>query len=194
MRNGMTDIVAELRGLSEAGTADYTIASAAYWTDDQLQNILDQHRTDIIFEELQMYPVQIAGGSISYLDYRSEYGWLESTTGGTAVLYLQDGTGAVIGTANYTPDYRRGQFQFSVDQGGSVYYLTARSYDLNASAAEVWRKKAAHYAPTSFNFSTDNHSVSRSQVYDHCIGMAEHFEGKSGDSIQSVGFFRSDLC
>jgi hypothetical protein len=141
-----------------------------------------------------MYPVQLSGGSSGYYDYRSSYGFLEATTGGTAILYLQDGTGATIGSANYTPDYRRGQFQFSADQVGSVYYLTGRSYDLNASAAEIWRKKAAHYAPTSFNFSTDNHSVSRSQVYEHCIDMAAHFENQGGNSLEVVSMFRGDEC
>jgi hypothetical protein len=141
-----------------------------------------------------MYPVQIAGGSLSYQDYRSSFGYLEATTGGTAILYLQDSTGATIGTANYTPDYRRGQFQFSANQAGSVYYLTGRSYDLNAAAADVWRRKAAHVAPTSFDFSTDNHSINRSQVYKHSLEMADYFEGKSSNSVTSVQSFRSDVC
>lgn len=192
-RTGMADLITELRGMTEAGTADYSVSSTTYWSDNHLQDILDLHRMDIVWEQLSMYPTYITGGTLVYKDYRSSYGFLEATTGGTAILYIQDGTGATIGTANYTPDYRRGQFQFGSDQAGSVYYLTGRSYDLYAAAADVWRKKAAHYAPTSFNFSTDNHSVSRSQVYDHCIQMAEFFESKGGDSIESVSMFRSDM-
>lgn len=192
-RSGMSTLITELRSLTEAGTADYTIASTAYWSDDQLQDILDLNRRDVIFEQLRMYPVQIAGGSISYLDYRSAYGYYEATTGGTAILYLQDSTGAVIGTANYTTDARRGQFQFSANQAGSVYYLTGRSYDLNSAAAEIWRRKAAHYAPTSFDFQTDNHSISRSQVYQHCKEMADYFSGVSSESVQTVQMFRSDV-
>ena len=192
-RTGMADIITELRGMTEAGTADYSISSTTYWSDNHLQDVLDLHRNDIVWEQLSMHPVYIAGGTLSYKDYRSAFGFLEATTGGTSILYLQDGTGATIGTANYTPDYRRGQFQFNADQGGSVYYLTGRSYDLYAAAADIWRKKAAHYAPTSFNFSTDNHSVSRSQVYDHCKQMAEFFESKGGNAIESVSMFRSDM-
>ena len=193
-RSGLSSLITELRGLAEAGTADYTIAgTVTYWTDDQLQDVLDIHRKDVIFEPLQMYPTQISGGSISYQDYRSSFGFYEATTGGTAILYLQDATGATIGSANYTPDYRRGQFQFSANQAGSVYYLTGRSYDLNAAAADVWRRKAAHYAPTSFDFSTDNHTVSRSQIYSHCKEMADYFDGQSGGSIQTVSMFRSDM-
>lgn len=193
-RTSMTNLITELRGYTEANVDDYTIDNSSYWSNDHLQDILDIHRKDIIFEQLSMHPVQIAGGSLSYLDYRSRFGYLETTTGGTAIFYLQDSTGATIGTANYTPDYRRGQIQFNTNQAGSVYYLTGRSYDLNAAAAEVWRKKAAHVAPTSFDFSTDNHSISRSQVYKHSLEMADYFEGKSSNSVTSVSSFRSDVC
>ena len=192
-RTGLADLITELRGMTEAGTADYTIASTAYWSDNQLQNVLDMYRTDIIWEQLSMYPVQLSGGSSGYYDYRSSYGFLEATTGGSAILYLQDGTGATVGSASYTPDYRRGQFQFTANQAGSVYYLTGRSYDLYAAAADVWRKKAAHYAPSAFNFSTDNHSVSRSQIYEHCKEMAVFYEGQGGSAIESIPMFRGDM-
>lgn len=196
-RSGMASLITELRGLVEAGTADYTIVGSAgttsYWADDQVQDILDIHRTDVVFEELSMFPVQVAGGSLSYQDYRSAYGYFEQTTGGSSIFYVQDGTGATIGTSTYTPDYRRGQIQFSADQVGTTYYLTARSYDLKAAAADIWRRKAAHYAPTSFNFSTDNHSISREQVYKHCLEMAEYFDGFSAQSIETLQMFRGDM-
>lgn len=179
--------------MTEAGAADYSVSATTYWDSGQLQNILDIYRTDVIFEQLQIYPTQVSGGSLSYQDYRSVYGFYEQTTGGTAIFYIQDSTGSAIGSANYTPDYRRGQVQFGSDQAGTVYYLTGRSYDLQAAAADVWRRKAAHYAPTSFNFSTDNHSVNREQVYKHCLEMAEYYEGKSSEAFGSVEIVRSDV-
>lgn len=197
-RSGMSNLITELRGMTEAGTADYSVVGSAgttyYWSDDSLQDVLDVHRKDVVFEQLQLYPVQVAGGSLSYQDYRSRFGYYEATTGGSAILYLQDSTGATIGTSNYTPDYRRGQFQFSANQAGTVYYLTGRSYDLYAAAADVWRRKASHVASASFDFSTDNHSVSRSQVLKNSLQMAEYYEGKSGDALTSVSMYRSDLC
>lgn len=193
----MASLITELRGLTEAGTADYSIVGSAgttnYWDDNQLQDVLDIHRRDIVFEQLHLYPYQVAGGSLSYTDYRSRYGYYEQTTGGTEIFYVQNSTGANVGTANYTPDYRRGVLIFGTDQRGTVYYLTGRSYDLNAAAADVWRRKAAHVAPTSFDFSTDNHSISRSKVYDHALEMARFFEGKSSGAISSVPIFRSDI-
>ena len=192
-RSGMLDLITELRSMTEATPGDYAIAGIPYWTDAQLQDVLDINRRDVVFEQLQSYPTHIASGSLSYMDYRSAYGFYEATTGGTTIFYIQDSTGTFVTAGSYTPDYRRGVVLFGANQAGSVYYLTGRSYDLNAAAASVWRRKAAHHAPSSFDFSTDNHSISRSQVYSHCLEMAQFFEGKSGEAIQTVTMFRSDV-
>lgn len=191
-RSGMANLITELRGLTEAGTADYTVGAATYWDDGQLQNILDIYRIDYIHAPLIPYPVVGTSGTSLYYEYRFNAGYFEQTTGGTAILYLQNGTGTQMGTSLWSADYRRGVFTFSADQMGTAYYITGRSYDLNAAAAAVWRKKAAHYAPTSFNFSTDNHSISRSQVYDHAIDMVKFFTGISNGAIQTVQMTRSD--
>jgi hypothetical protein len=192
-RTGMANLITELRGLAEAGTADYSVSSSTYWSDDHLQDVLDLHRTDIVFEQLAPLPTYgTANGTLIYNTYKSSYGYYEQTTGGTAVFYVQDGTGAVQGTAAYTPDYRRGVVQFAADTSGTTYYLTGRSYDLDAAAADVWRRKASHYA-SSFDFSTDNHSISRSQLYQHAMEMASVFEGKSGDAVSVVQMYRGDM-
>jgi hypothetical protein len=142
---------------------------------------------------LTPYPTQGAGGTLLYNEYRSSYGMFEQTTGGTAIFYVQDSTGATQGTALWNADYRRGVVTFGSNTAGTVYFVTGRSYDLDAAAAEVWRRKASHYAPTSFDFSTDNHSVSRSQVYKHCLEMAEYYRDMSGDAVQSVQMYRGDM-
>jgi hypothetical protein len=189
----MANLITELRSLSEAGTADYTLGASTFWDDDSLQNVLDLHRMDVVFEQLTPCPTYgTTNGTLIYNTYKSSYGYYEATTGGTAVFYVQDGTGAVQGTAAYTPDYRRGVVTFGADTSGTTYYLTGRSYDLNASAADVWRRKASHYA-SAFDFSTDNHSVTRSQVYAHALEMAEYYEGKSGDAVSVVQMYRGDM-
>jgi hypothetical protein len=158
-----------------------------------LQDILDVHRKDLRFSALRSYPDTVSGGTLQYYEYRSQYGYYEATTGGSSILYLQDSTGATLGTALWNADYRRGVFTFVSDAKGTAIYLTGRTYDLNASAADVWRRKAAHYAPSSFDFSTDNHSISRAQVYDHAVEMVAFFEGISGDSINVIERYRSDM-
>lgn len=193
-RIGMTALIEELRSMCEAGTAEYSVGTTTYWADNSLQDILDVHRVDVNFFRLQPVPQTVEGGTLQYYEYRSPYGYLEAIgTAGTSIFYLQNSAGTVLGTTLYSVDYRRGVVTFVNDTVGTTIMMTARSYDLKASAADVWRRKASHYAPTSFNFSTDNHSVSRSQVYDHAIEMAAFFDGISNSSIQSVDRFRGDM-
>lgn len=190
-RSTLSELIEIVRSMTDAGTADYTIGTAAYWDGDHVQNVLDRHRKDIYNEPLAVIEKWTGGGSISYLEYQSAYGYLEQTTGGTAVFWIEDGVGADIGTALYTVDYIRGRITFGSDTSGSVYYMTGRSYDLNAVAAEIWRSKASHYATRSFDFSTDNHRVSGGQVLDHCLKMAAHYDGMAAASTTILT--RSDL-
>lgn len=192
-RVGMVDLITELRSLTEANVTDYTIAGIPFWNDAQLQDILDVHREDLRFVALQAYPNQVQGGSLVYYDYKAPAGYLEQTTGGSQILWLQDSTGATLGTALWNADYRRGMFTFVNTTGGTAVYMTGRSYDLNAAAADVWRRKVAHVSTSAFNFSTDNHSVSRAQVYDHALEMVSFFENMSGDGLNVVQRFRSDM-
>lgn len=192
-RTGMTAIIEELRSLGEAGTSEWTIGTTLYFSDNVLQDILDVNRRDLRFASLVPYPDTVQGGTLQYFEYRSDYGYFEATSGGTSILYLQDSTGATAGTSLWSADYRRGVFTFVSDARGTAFCVTGRTYDLNAAAADVWRRKAAHYAPTSFDFSTDNHNISRSQVYDHARDMVAFFEGISGNSIQVVNRERSDI-
>lgn len=192
-RSGMAALLEELRGMCEAGTSEYTVGTTVYWTDDALQNILDIHRRDFRFTPTEPRPDIVQGGTLQYFEYRAPVGYFEQTTGGSAIFYVQDSTGATIGTSLWSADYRRGILTFVNDAKGTSFYVTGRSYDLNAAAAEVWRKKAAHYAPTSFDFSTDNHSIKREQVYSHAVEQAAFFAGMSGDAIQTADRYRSDL-
>jgi hypothetical protein len=155
--------------------------------------MLDLNREDRVFFQLTPNPVRALSGTLLYYQYKSPYTFWEETTGGTAVFYLQNSRGEVPGTAEYTVDYRRGIVNFGTTQRGTIYYATGSTYDLNATAADIWQQKAAHYATTSFNFSTDNHSISREQVYSHCIEMSNFFSNMSNSAIQTVDRFRSDM-
>src|SRR5690349_12773652 len=101
-RSGMDSVIAQVRQLSAAGTGDYTVAGLSYWTDDQLQTHLDRTRAELWAEPLEVIPRQTGPGTVVYTEFRSAYAWFEKTTGGTAIFYVTDSTGATIGTANYT--------------------------------------------------------------------------------------------
>ena len=184
VRTGMTGIIATLRNMSQAGTADFAIGAINYWSDDQLQSILDTRRTDFTMTATRMES-EYSGGTLIYKRYYLPYANIES---GTA-LKLQNSAGVEFGTATYSVDYNAGLVTFASDTGGSAVYATGRSFDLNRSAADVWRRKAAYYG-TKPDFSTDNHSVKFSAIAATCISMAAQFDAAAGASVVSV--YRDD--
>lgn len=192
-RSGMADIITQVRQLAAAGTADYAVAGATYWTDDQLQTILDLTRIEVWDEPIPYVSKRNSGGTIVYTDYRIPWTWLEQTTGGTTIFYLSDSTGARIGTANYTVDYAYGRVTFGADQAGSVRYVTARSYDVYEAAAVVWETKAAHVAQK-FDFSADGASFKASQQRTAYLASAQQMrsQSKSG-GISTVRLGRDDV-
>jgi len=180
----------DLRAMTDAGTADYSIGTADFWADDQLQTVLDRHRIDIYRDPLEPIPDHTGAATLAYKTYRSRWANLESTSGGSQIFIVEDSIGTDKGTADYSVDYRRGIVTFGTDQRGTVYYLTGRSFDLNGAAADVWRMKGAN-AAKKFAFSTDGHNLQRNQILDHCMRVANYYESMS--RVEVVSIKRSDL-
>jgi hypothetical protein len=176
-RTTLAQLINVLRGMTEAGTADYTVGTATYWDGDQIQNVLDRHRMDVYREQLTMIPDYVGGATVQYLEFVSQYGNFEQTNAGTAIFWIEDGAGANRGTATYTVDYLNGKITFTADQKGTTLYLTGRSFDLYGAAADIWRHKAGNVSSTHFDFSTDNMRVNRSQVKEEYRNMANYYAG-----------------
>lgn len=187
-RNSMADLILTLRGLTSAGSAEYTVNGSAYWTDQQIQDVLDRHVRVVRDEELTGFESQVNGSSVWY-DYQSRYRFFETSSGGTARFIVKDVSGSAIGTASYSVDYPRGMVTFSADTGGLSYLLDGYSFDLNAAAADVWQQKAAHYV-TAYDIGTDNHNLRRSQIIDNCLKMSKDYS--SGAQAFMVSMERSD--
>jgi hypothetical protein len=183
-RAGLYDLLITLRGMTDASNADYSLGLQTYWSDDHLQVVLDRHRSDLRNQYAQPQYKPVSGGYAVY-DYVIVSGNLES---GTA-LTVEDGIGNTYGTATYTVDAARGVISFTANTGGSMVAVTGRTYDLNAAAADVWMQKAAHTA-LAYDFSTDNHRMSRSQMRAACLEMAQFFQAQGAPS--SVSLERSD--
>jgi len=187
-RAGMAEIIAELRALGAAGTADFSIAGVAYFTDDQLQAILDQHRQDWTAIPLIAQSYQ-ENGTTYYYDYfiPPDLGkFWEREASGTAYWRVTDSTGVDQGTSLYDVDWDGLKITFAADQKGTFYCLTGRTFDLNRAAAQVWRQKAAYYA-MDVDWQTDGHRVNASQASKQCLAFAEEFEAKAGGvSVQMI--------
>lgn len=190
-RSGMVDIVSEVRALAAVGPADYTIAGDPYWTDAQVEAELDKHYEYIVCQPMEAVGTYGTTGAWTYTDYYVGASWVEQTDGGTATFYIQDGTGALIASADYSVDYQNGVVTFDADTVGAVRNVTCYAYDVNAAAAEIWRKKGQYYF-SAVDFSTDNHSIKREQIYQHCIQQAQHFELMAWGANDSADLVRSD--
>jgi hypothetical protein len=192
-RSGMADIISQVRQLSATGTADYTVGTATYWSDDALQTILDRVRVEIWHEPIPYVEQYTSSGSVTYTEYRIPWTWLEQTSGGTSIFYLQDATYAVLGTANYTADYQYGRVSFAANQHGSVRYLTGRSYDVYEAAARVWEQKAGHVA-MKYDFTADGASFKASQERTSYLEMARQMRSQSSNGgLRSARMVRDDV-
>jgi hypothetical protein len=186
-RATMNALIEVLRGFTNAGTADYTIAGIDYFSNDHLEAILDRRCTEL--REVAMTAHELRS---VYKDYSIPSGWLETSDGGTARFIVEEVDGTDIAGTLYTVDYENGKVTFVNDQAGSARYVTARSYDIYGAAADVWRQKANQYA-TMIDFSTDNHNIKRSHIVAQCEMMAKRYQAMaiSGD-IGSADMVRGD--
>lgn len=190
----MADLITRVRGLASVGTADYTISGVAYWTDDQIQTVLDRCRLDFVDDQLQWRREYDSGGTARYYTHQAQYSDLEATNGGTAVLYIRDSAGARAGTTAWTADYNAGRFTFTTDTAGTVYYLTGRSYDVYAAAGDIWRQKAAQVADR-FDFTADGSSFKVSQLvtqYEKQAARCESMASFAG-GMRTSTFYRDDV-
>jgi hypothetical protein len=183
-RAGMSDLIQYVRELSNAGTTEMTIGTAAYFSDNHIQTTLDNHRRDFQFMPTVSIPEQVSG-SVVYKEFRTEP-YIES---GTA-FYLQTANGGTVGTSLYSVDYTRGVIDFTSDTVGTAFYATGNTYDINAAASEIWKKKASN-AANQVDWSSDNHRMASSQYYAHCMKQSEYFQGMAHPI--SVTIYRGDM-
>jgi hypothetical protein len=189
-RLGLITVINRLRSMTDAGTADYTLPGmGTLWSDEQLQDVLDGHRSD-----LQRVPLRPAsgytGGAVEFRDYSFPAGDVEEAASGTAVWRVEDGSGSLVGTADYTVTYRAGHVRFNADTGGADYYLTTHAFDVERAAAEVWEQKAAHVS-SRFDIRTDNHDLKRSQLRAAYLQNASEWHSKA--KSKSVTMVREDV-
>lgn len=168
-RSGMSVLISRLRRMVNDGTA-------GVWSDDDLQDTLDQFKIRVEREELEMEQTLTSSSTYEYKRFHSRWGDYEQ--GGSVYFKLEDSTGTQRGTADFTADYIRGVVTMTADQAGTKLYLSAWSYDLNAAAGELWRERAGQVA-SYYDVDTDGHRLSRSQWNKHCLTMAAQFESKA---------------
>lgn len=167
-RATMAELIQEVRALCDIGSSDYTAGTVAYWTDDQIQAILDQHRREIRYQAMNAVPDYTSGGGLTYRAYWTGL----SSWEGSAVI--QDSNYGTVSAVSYSFDATTGVCTFTSDQSGAIRLITGAVYNLHAAAGVIWTRKAAHYA-AAYDTRTDNHVLSRSQLAAQANGMARTF-------------------
>jgi hypothetical protein len=181
-RAGMTNILTRWRRMVND-------AAGSVWTDAQALTLLDSFRTDIYEGGLVAAP-QNQSGTTVYKVHMSPWENLEESSSGTAAFRLYDANGSAI-SSGWSADYQRGLFTFTADQKGSARYIDARSYDLNAAAADGWRELMAAKASL-YRFTADGATYDRQQWFEHCKAMALYYDSLSKPTYTTLE--RSDLC
>ena len=189
-RTGMQTLIDTVRGYANAEPDEWTTTSdssiVTYWSDEEIQRVLDRHKAEYVHAALEVQPTYSAG-SIVYTQYRLGVTDVES---GTAVFKIEDTAGTVTG---WTADYTRGIVTFTADQSGKSFYWSGFAYDLDAAAADIWRMKASHVAGL-VDFSTDGHSVKRSQQAQAYLNMAGYYQQRSAsEGVTTAKIVRDDL-
>lgn len=193
-RSGMSDLITTLRGMVNAGTADYTVGGITYWSDIQLQTALDRYASQVVDEPLQAVPEMTTGGAITYTEYRSKGRFFETTVSGTSRFVIKDSTGAVV-SSGWSADYEKGVITFTADTLGVSYYLSGTTYDIYAAASDVWYQKAGHAAEM-IDFSTGGHNIKRSHITQLALTMARRYENMASTLVNSspVEMVRGDMA
>lgn len=161
----------------------------AQFSQQQVQDYLDDHRDDIRYEGLAIAPsiVNIAStansASTIFADYYSKYQWWEQDI----VLQGQGSTGLPwIVLTPVASDYIVGHWQFetSVFTTGTVpgqlppVFATGKIYDPYAAAADLLEFWAAVYT-TSYDATVDGQTLRRSQIMIAKLNLAARYRQRA---------------
>jgi hypothetical protein len=179
VRTSMSAIITKLRTLVN----DTSGSSTYMFTDQELQDALDQHQFTSIYEQLQPVENILAGGTVEYKTYLAEYPYWESDA------VLVDGNYNALTPA--TSDFNSGQFTFTASRQPPVL-IYGNWYDIFATAADVWGWKAAKYADK-FSFAVDGGNYQLDQQYQHAIDQAKLYRQKSSTLNGNTFLERADV-
>lgn len=178
-------LVDTLRQMAGVTATQYTIGSDAYWTDEQLQQVLDRH----VSTRLIQIPAKLARS----LDESGQSVWVHGEvprfagTLDTENIAIVDRHGAALDGATVHPD---GRIDFDTDQRNTGPLVSGLAYDLNAAAAEVLDHWSGALAD-GYDISIDGQSLKRSQRRQAIASRADTFRAKA--LPKTVRLVRRDL-
>lgn len=162
IRSGMQTLVDRLRVM--VGDAD----ASPTFSDDDLQDFLDERRIDVIEAQLRPWPATL-GSSVAYTEFRAPRRWWE----GGAVLIGITSTPLVP----TTEDLVAGRWTFAAGHAIPVY-VTGSCFDIYGAAQAVCEAWAAKVA-VEFDFGTDQQTFNRSDKRVGLLAVAREYARKA---------------
>ena len=181
VRAGMENLILRLRRL--VGDVERTVNGvtiAEQFTDQELQDALDEHRETVHSLELEMRPT--LGSPIQYLTYYAPLGdWEEDAV-------LKNGSYTTVTPA--TSDYIAGRWTFSTEPDYPIF-LAGSTYDLYACAADVLERWSSLKSDV-FDFSSNDQSFKFSRAFEGRQGLANAYRRRARP--KSATLVRSDVA
>lgn len=202
VRGGMVDLLSQLRRMTATEVESDTLNGTLLWTDEVLQETLDKYRTVRRYVPLIPAPTYEPISAVAYYDYYipPDFGkWIETDDTPQAFI-ITDAKGIPYTRGSldqqYQVDLAEGKISFNTNRGGETFYITARTYDLNKAAAEIWLTKASLRASL-IQWKTDNHTLREDQEYQHCLEQYRFYSSRSTLSgrgaFSTVKLHRNDV-
>jgi hypothetical protein len=168
----------------------------AQFSQQQVQDYLDEHRDDVRYEGLAIAPSIVNTASTNnspstiFADYYSRYGWWEQDV----VLQGQGSNGAAwVVLTPVASDYIVGhwQFELNVFTSGTVpgqlppVFATGKVYDQYATAADLLEFWAATLAG-SYDVTVDGQTLRRSQMMAAKLTLAKTYRQRAKPKIAKM--------
>ncbi len=166
LRTGMTDLVAEVRSLTGAGTAT--------WSDEEVQRFLDRRREDYYGEPIRGVARQLPG-SVTYQAFYAPFP-LES---GTAAFVLTDALGGTVAAARYSLEADTGLVTLTAGTASSELFLTGRRHDPWAAGADLLEAWAGSRSVDGWALTQDQQTLSRAERITSMLEAAKRLRARA---------------
>lgn len=179
-----TTLVTKLRQMVAASDSEYTIGTTTFWTDDQLEALIDARVcARLIQTQIDLIPSTSPSGHIEFLNGRVLFPGTLDTDTATVVAYTG---GEIAGDVTIFDD---GRLDFTADQMTANPMLSGLAYDLYGAAADLLTSWSAAIK-SGVDIAEDGQSFKRSQGHDQMLKQIDLFRARSVAGTVQLG--RSD--
>ena len=176
VRSSMTALITQARLLVND-------TDSLLFTDQQVQDVLDQNAYAASYEPLNTLESILPGGVLEYKEFQANQTYFEADT-----ILTDSAFNEVTPDAS---DFALGYFTFDTSQVIPLL-IYGWYYDINNAAADLWDMKASKYADQ-FDFAADGGDFKLSQKVAQAKRQAVEFRAKSIKSSDMTIIERTDV-